>query len=375
MRRIFMFILLLATIYIAKPLWEEPVSKHIDISFLEPVDEKIEAYLTSDSVTTTIHYFGDTVDKAVLFLSSKTAEVTDVVDKVERPKLAKPINSKFSIYNIELGTSEQDVTAKLGKPTSQSMNEYGTKWYTYHEGYQNFVMLSYDKDQKVNAIYTNDDLISSEIGIKYGSPKTEVREALGKPLTEIRKGLNVYLLQDSEEFDLFEVDGMYAYVFYDLHLDNKVTAIQLVSTSLEREKTGIYAGGNDALRNGFEQQLFDLTNAARVRHGYSALEWEDAVAVTARKHSVDMAQNDYFSHENKQGQSPFDRMKEDGIKFFGAGENLAYGQSSSIFAHEGLMNSLGHRKNILQDKYSHLGTGVAFNEKSQPFYTENFLLK
>ncbi|EKN67647.1 SCP-like extracellular [Neobacillus bataviensis LMG 21833] len=35
-------------------------------------------------------------------------------------------------------------------------------------------------------------------------------------------------------------------------------------------------------------------------------------------------------------------MKEDHIIFYLAGENLAYGQLSSIFAHEGLMNSLGH---------------------------------
>ena len=99
------------------------------------------------------------------------------------------------------------------------------------------------------------------------------------------------------------------------------------------------------------------------------------ISETARKHSVDMAINDYFSHENLQGLSPFDRMKEDDIKFRRAGENLAYGQSSSIFAHEGLMNSKGHRDNILIKDYSHLGIGVAFNEKSQPYYTENFFLQ
>jgi uncharacterized protein YkwD len=55
-----------------------------------------------------------------------------------------------------------------------------------------------------------------------------------------------------------------------------------------------------------------------------------------------------------------------------AGENLAYGQFSSIFAHEGLMNSLGHRENILRKDYEYLGVGVAFNDESQPYYTENF---
>ena len=375
MRRLFLFILLIATIYFAKPLWEEPVSKYVDISFLEPVDEKVETFLASDSVANVVYYFNDALDKVVFFLSSKTADVAEVVDKVDKPKLTEPVNSKLSIHNIELGTSEEDVTAKLGTPNEQSVNEYGTEWLTYHEGYNNFVMVSFDKEKKVNAIYTNDELISSDVGIEYGSSKTVVRETFGEPIKEIRKGLNVYVLQESEGFDLFEVDGMYAYVFYDLHKNDTVTALKLVATSLERQKTGIYAGGDEPLRIGFEQQLFDLTNAARVRNGLLALEWDNSTSETARKHSLDMAQNDYFSHENQEGKSPFDRMKEDGIKFRTAGENLAYGQSSSIFAHEGLMNSLGHRENILLDKYSHLGTGVAFNEKSQPFYTENFLLK
>lgn len=88
-----------------------------------------------------------------------------------------------------------------------------------------------------------------------------------------------------------------------------------------------------------------------------------------------MAVNQYFNHTNLEGQSPFDRMKEDDFSFHLAGENLAYGQYSSIFAHEGLMNSLGHRENILRKDYEYLGVGVAFNDKSQPYYTQNFYAK
>ncbi len=85
-----------------------------------------------------------------------------------------------------------------------------------------------------------------------------------------------------------------------------------------------------------------------------------------------MAENQYFSHTNLKGQSPFDRMEEDNIEFTTAGENLAYGQISSIFAHGGLMNSLGHRENILQEHFRNLGVGVAFNNESQPYYTKKY---
>ncbi|WP_338653832.1 CAP-associated domain-containing protein [Sporosarcina psychrophila] len=375
MKRLFLFTLFIAALYFTKPYWEEPVSQYVDISFLEPVDEKIDTLLTKESLDTTIRSISNTIDKALSYLTSKTAETEESIPVAEKPVLDKPLKTQVSIHNIELGSPQEKVTAELGEPKNQSMNEYGTEWFTYHDGYQNFVMVSFDDKQIVNAIYTNDDLISSTAGIKYGSLKSTVRETFGEPIKEIRKGLNIYMLQESEGFDVFKSGDTYTYVFYDLHQNDKVTAIQLINDSLEKKKNGIYAGGDANLRNGFEQQLFDLTNAARVRHGLTILKWESNVAVTARKHSADMADNDYFSHENKQGKSPFDRMKDDGISFRGAGENLAYGQSSSIFAHEGLMNSEGHRENILLDTYSHLGTGVSFNEKLQPYYTENFLLK
>lgn len=142
---------------------------------------------------------------------------------------------------------------------------------------------------------------------------------------------------------------------------------------MEASRAALYSAGSEDLKEGFEYQLFDLTNATRVNHGLSVLEWNEEVRETARKHSTDMAENQYFNHTNLQGQSPFDRMEEDNISFTTAGENLAYGQLSSIFAHQGLTNSEGHRENILQDRFAELGVGVDFNNDNQPFYTENFL--
>ena len=143
---------------------------------------------------------------------------------------------------------------------------------------------------------------------------------------------------------------------------------------MEKDKTSIYPEPTSELIVGFEYQLFDLTNAERVKHGLSVLSWDEHVRITARNHSIDMAENSYFSHTNLQGEDPFDRMKADQIHFILAGENLAYGQFSSIFAHIGLLNSLGHRENILKSDFKYLGVGVAFNEKDQPF-TRKFFAK
>ena len=168
---------------------------------------------------------------------------------------------------------------------------------------------------------------------------------------------------------------MYATIFYDVHENNTVTAIQILSENLEKSKPSVYAASSKSLQEGLELQLFDLTNAARVHHGVRAVKWDSLIQITAFDHSEDMAINNYFSHTNLNGESPFDRMTSDGISYRVAGENLAYGQSSSIFAHEGLMNSIGHRENLLKPDFSLLGVGVAFNEENQPYYTENFYAK
>ncbi|MBT2700583.1 CAP domain-containing protein [Bacillus sp. ISL-40] len=293
----------------------------------------------------------------------------------EKVELNIPTNQVFSVNNIELGNLKEDIDHNLGKANRSSLNEYGTNWYAYHEDYHDFFMVMYDENNKVAGLYTNQDLIASTKGIKLGSSKIDVRAKLGEPITNIQKGLTVYQLQENSDYDVFLLEGTYVTIFYDKHENNTVTAIQLISKDFEQKKTGFYTKANSALKEGFEYQLFDLTNAARVNHQLTVLTWDEHVRGTARKHSTDMAVHQYFDHTNLKGQSPFDRMKEDDISFHMAGENLAYGQFSSIFAHEGLMNSLGHRENILREGYEFLGVGVAFNDESQPYYTENFFAK
>ncbi|TMU88371.1 serine protease [Bacillus sp. BHET2] len=293
-------------------------------------------------------------------------------EPVEKPTLSMPSEQTFSIYNIEIGDSKKKVDEELGEAKRHSINEYGVSWYAYHENYRNFLMVSYDKNQQVNGLYTNQDLLTSKSGVEMDVPKEVVHNELGKPLKNIRKGLTLYQLQDNGEQEVYQADGSYVTVFYDKHENDTVTAIQIIDQNLEEAKKDFYSEASPQLKEGFEFQLFDLTNATRVEKGLSVLSWDSQVRNTARKHSLDMAEQDYFSHTNLEGQSPFDRMEEDQVAFRTAGENLAYGQLSSIFAHEGLMNSKGHRENILQSHYEHLGVGVAFNEKAQPYYTENF---
>jgi uncharacterized protein YkwD len=298
-------------------------------------------------------------------------------DSKQSPKISLKTPSKhiFSIHNVELGDTKEDIEHHLGAAKRSSLNEYGAKWYAYHDDYRHFCMVMYDKNNKVTGLYTDQDLIASTNGIKLGVSKENVRAKLGTPLTGIQKGLIIYQLDKNSDYDVFLLDGVYATIFYDKYKNNTVTGIQLISKDVEQKKTDFYTKASQALEKGFEYQLFDLTNSARVMHHLPLLSWDQHVRITALDHSVDMAKHHYFDHTDLKGQSPFDRMNQDHIAFLLAGENIAYGQFSSIFAHEGLMNSLGHRENILRKDYEYLGVGVAFNDESQPYYTQDFYAK
>ncbi|SEM59545.1 Uncharacterized conserved protein YkwD, contains CAP (CSP/antigen 5/PR1) domain [Mesobacillus persicus] len=295
--------------------------------------------------------------------------------EIERPELTQPSKEMFSISNIELGATRSEVEKQLGAPNRSSINEYGTQWHAYHQNFQNFLMIAYDEENHVAGLYTNHDLVSSTNEIRLGSPREVVHQKLGSSLERIQKGMVFYQLPKERDYDLFLIDGSYVSIFYDKHQNNTVTAIQIIEESLEQQRSDFYTKANDELKEGFEYQMFDLTNAARVKHGLPVLEWDDVIKETARKHSIDMAENNFFSHTNLNGQSPFDRMEADNILFSTAGENLAYGQTSSVYAHEGSMNSLGHRENILKEEFKMLGVGVAFNTQSQPYYTQNYYTK
>ncbi|API80634.1 TPA: CAP domain-containing protein [Staphylococcus argenteus] len=282
-----------------------------------------------------------------------------------------PKKQQFAFNNIQMNMSKSEVEKVLKQPKRVTFNEYGTKWYTYYDGdYNNFIMVSYIKD-KVNAIYSNQNIITSKSKIKYNTPKSVVRQRLGEPETEIVKG-RVRYEQNNKEYDVFHKNHIYTTVFYDKHRRNNVTAVLQVSDAMENRLKEQYGAPSKSLANSYELQNFDLVNAERKQHELPTLKYSKQNSETARKHSKDMADNHYFDHTNLKGQSPFDRLKKDGITFRSAGENLAYGQVSSIYAHEGLMNSLGHRKNILNDAFNTLGVGVDFNDEKQPFWTENY---
>lgn len=132
-----------------------------------------------------------------------------------------------------------------------------------------------------------------------------------------------------------------------------------------------YTVKSPKVREDLEARMLQMVNEERAKAGLSPLVADTEVAVVARKHSRDMFARGYFAHVNLDGEDPFDRMRKEGVRFATAGENLALAQTL-IMAHKGLMNSPGHRANILHKSFGRLGIGVLDGGIYGLMITQNF---
>ena len=115
-----------------------------------------------------------------------------------------------------------------------------------------------------------------------------------------------------------------------------------------------------------EQEMLGLVNAERRKAGLAALRWDGRLAEVGRAHSRDMIARDYFAHTAPGGATVADRLRQARVGFLTAGENLAFAPTLAI-AHQGLMDSPGHRANILRPAFGRLGVGIVRLAPGSPY--------
>lgn len=125
----------------------------------------------------------------------------------------------------------------------------------------------------------------------------------------------------------------------------------------------------------FEQKVVQLTNQERAKYGLKPLvsDWE--LARVARFKSDDMRDKNYFSHTSPTYGSPFDMIKNFGITYRSAGENIAAGQKTPEEVVQAWMNSSGHRANILNKDFTHIGVGYSKGGSYGVYWTQMFMSK
>lgn len=107
----------------------------------------------------------------------------------------------------------------------------------------------------------------------------------------------------------------------------------------------------------FENEVVTLTNQERAKNGLAPLQIDEELSVVAREKSNDMSARNYFDHNSPTYGSPFDMMQSYGISYRAAGENIAKGQQTPQEVVNAWMNSQGHRENILNSSFTHIGVG------------------
>lgn len=121
-----------------------------------------------------------------------------------------------------------------------------------------------------------------------------------------------------------------------------------------------------------ESVMLSMINKERSASGLAPLKSDSALTRLARLKAKDMIDGGYFNHQSPTYGSPFDMMKSAGVSYKTAGENLA-GASSVASAHKNLMNSPGHRANILNGAFNRVGIGIVSGGPYGKMFVQMFI--
>ena len=153
--------------------------------------------------------------------------------------------------------------------------------------------------------------------------------------------------------------------------------VKLIYPSTSNSGSNSSSGGTTTVTTDLtadEKEVFNLINAKRTANGLSALNIDNELQNVARIKAQDMVDNNYFAHNSPTYGTPFQMIKNFGIKYKAAGENIA-GNSTNQGAVNAWMNSEGHRANILSNNYNYTGVAVVKSPKYGKIYVQMFIGK
>lgn len=297
------------------------------------LDEKFSSGLTSATIS------GYGADKNLTRAEAVTF-IQNIKNKV--PTISSYVSSTNKSYHeaklrgIQLGDSIAALHAELGDPDRISI--VGNKsYYSYNNDYSKYALYIVHKN-KIVGMYSNAQNVWSSKSL------AQINDIM-KDANGSHSSINISYYIDKLSSNTLE--GIFIAVNH-----------QFIPSSADTKEEELE----------YAMQNFDMTNAFRVKNDLTPFTWHEVIANTAYKHSKDMKVNDYFEHTNLNGQSPFERMEMDGLKYSSAAENIAYGYRNAMEVTNGWINSAGHRRNMLSD-IEYLGVGIYKNYYTQNFFT------
>lgn len=198
----------------------------------------------------------------------------------------------------------------------------------------------------------------SMIDAGWSEPGTYEFDALDSSKSEARVGTEAY-------YKL--TDNAYIYAFSDYFDGGDKSIYGMYAFSGECTKYSMmyrtYMTFTDEILRAAEQEVYEMTNAYRNYMGKALFKLENRTTTAARKHSEDMANNNYFQHNSLDGSKFSARLTAEGISWSGAGENICAGAGDAINMVIGWIGSSGHRKGMLTD-FKYIGVGAAYSSSA-----------
>lgn len=207
---------------------------------------------------------------------------------------------------------------------------------------------------------------TSDTPVLVGLTREEAEKIVGMPLSTYNNVRISALSSSSKAYYSLNQDLLILY--FDTQSPGKVLFAVKINNSLASKTRFLTSISIDpAALPDTETMTMDLLNAVRIAYGKTPLTIDDKVVAISRAHSLSMATNNYFSHDNLQGQGPKERIKAAKIKYRNYGEALTAGTWTPMDAITTWMNSPAHRDIILGD-FTSGGVGIATGASTYGIY-------
>ncbi|MFO7316047.1 MAG: CAP domain-containing protein [Bacilli bacterium] len=331
-------------------------------------------YYTSDSSYELKPLEGPNSKSSVI---PKTEVIEGDEDALPRPETGL---STYINQNSDLLINE------FGEPNRIDQSAFGYEWWVYNNHPETFVMFGVEHGKIVQVYIAGDQLDAAPY--KVGQSLDEIyRMTIVEPEITAKIGENVYTFtlteNDMQTRILVKFDGVFAQLYIDPFTE-KLIGIRFVnSETLVKHRPYEMTFVGELIRvpnlnsymlqesnQAYSKQLFDIINVFRSNEQVPTLKWDDEASVAAMEHSEEMYTENYLSHDSPNYGSLKERLAAHSVVYDEVGENLATAYYDAIEAANGWFNSEDHRKLILNDKFTHVGSGVFMN-----YYTQIFLNK
>ncbi|WP_445479561.1 CAP domain-containing protein [Lysinibacillus irui] len=283
-----------------------------------------------------------------------------------------------------IGKDTQTVLEQYGEPARKEPSSFGYQWWVYNDDVSTFFMVGVEKNV-VKQVYIAGQNIDA-FPFKIGQKRDEIyRMTIIDYEVAATVGDNIFIFSMSEEDMqtrlLVKFDGLYA----QLYIDRETSELQGIRYTdsetlvLHQPYEMSYQGElvrrtppSSFLQHEIDvasaKQLDDLLNVTRVHHDLPPLEMDNSLEEVARMHSEDMKVQNFLAHESPTYGDLKKRLQANNIEYSDANENLATAYFDAIEAMHGWTNSTEHRKVLLNDRFTRVGSGAFVD-----YYTQIYL--